>query len=257
MLQKKQTEWHDEWKKFKDDEIFLFKDWIYPNTPEDFRDKEVLECGCGGGQHTAFIAPFAKSIVAVDLNTVDLARERNKYLQNVEFLELDIAAMNLMRKFDIVFSIGVIHHTDDPDKTVENLKKHVKQGGRLIVWVYSSEGNLLVRTVVEPLRKLLLRHLGRKTVLNISRVITVLMYAPIHTMYKLPLRFLPYYDYFSNFRKMSFERNLLNVFDKLNAPQVHFIGKDRIARWFSPKTFEDIHISNYKNVSWRGSGRLK
>ena len=48
-MQKKHKEWHSQWSMLKDDEFFLFKDWIYPNVLEDFKDKEVLECGCGGG----------------------------------------------------------------------------------------------------------------------------------------------------------------------------------------------------------------
>ena len=79
---------------------------------EDFKDKEVLECGCGGGQHTSFIAPYAKHITAVDLNTTAIARERNKGKANIEFIEADIMTMDLNKQFDIVFSIGVIHHTD-------------------------------------------------------------------------------------------------------------------------------------------------
>jgi hypothetical protein len=36
----------------QDEALFLFADWIYPNTINDFREKDVLECGCGRGQHT-------------------------------------------------------------------------------------------------------------------------------------------------------------------------------------------------------------
>src|SRR5688572_24691248 len=142
--QAKQAEWSEQWKMLQDDELFLFQDWIYPNTLDDFKGKMVLECGCGGGQHTSFVAPYAKSVTAVDLNTTDIAKERNKMFTNVEFVEEDIANMDLGRQFDIVFSIGVVHHTDNPDKTVANLAKHVKPGGKLIVWVYSKEGNYLV-----------------------------------------------------------------------------------------------------------------
>lgn len=254
MQQLKQKEWRKQWEMFRDDEFFLFKDWIYPNTLEDFRGKDVLECGCGGGQHTSFIAPYAKSITAVDLNTIDIAIERNKDFNNIEFIEADIANMDMGKEFDIVFSIGVIHHTDNPDKTVENLKRHVKVGGKLIIWVYSYEGNFLVRNIVEPVRKIFLKSLDREKLISISKVITFLMYIPIYSIYLFPLKFLPYYEYFENFRKMSFYRNNLNVFDKLNAPQVEFISRERIQKWFNNEEFKDVHISAYKGISWRGSG---
>lgn len=255
--QNKQSEWSEQWTMLQDNELFLFKDWILPNTLEDFRDKDILECGCGGGQHTNFIAPYAKSITAVDLNTTEIAREKNKEFSNIQFIEADIAKMDLGKKFDIVFSIGVIHHTDDPDRTVENLKRHVKPGGKLIVWVYSEEGNSLVKYGVEPIRKTFLKNINRKTLLGISKFITASLYIPVYTLYLLPLRFLPFYEYFENFRKMSFYRNNINVFDKLNAPQVDFISKDRISKWFDEKEFRTVNIHSYKGVSWSGSGIKK
>jgi 2-polyprenyl-3-methyl-5-hydroxy-6-metoxy-1,4-benzoquinol methylase len=76
-VQSKQKEWVDQWSMMRDDELWLFLDWIYPLTLNDFRGKDVLECGCGGGQHTSFIAPYARNITAVDLNTIEIARDCN------------------------------------------------------------------------------------------------------------------------------------------------------------------------------------
>lgn len=253
-VQAKQKEWHRQWSLLEDNELFLFNDWILPNKLDDFRGKDVLECGCGGGQHTSFVAPYANSVTAVDLNTTDIARKRNAGAENVEFVEADIATMDLGRQFDIVFSIGVIHHTDDPDRTVENLARHVKPGGRLIVWVYSKEGNKMVEHIVEPVRKKFLMNMNRESLLSVSRFVTAMLYAPVYTLYFLPLKFLPFYEYFGNFRKLSFERNTLNVFDKLNAPQVDFISRDRIEKWFDRSKFADVSIDPYKGVSWSGSG---
>ena len=162
-MQKKQSEWHEQWTLLQDNEEFLFNEWIEPNKLEDFNDKEILECGCGGGQHTMFVAPYAKSITAVDLNTTDLAKKRNSKFSNVEFVEADLAKMDLQKQFDIVFSIGVVHHTDDPDLTMQNLAKHVKPGGKLIVWVYSKEGNWMVDKILEPLRKTFLVNMSRNS----------------------------------------------------------------------------------------------
>ena len=56
-MQRKQPEWQWQWQQFYDDNEWLFYEWIQPNTLEDFRGKDVLDCGCGGGQHLNFIAP--------------------------------------------------------------------------------------------------------------------------------------------------------------------------------------------------------
>lgn len=93
--QQQQAEWHEQWALFVDEERFLFEEWIAPVTIQDFRGKDVLECGCGGGQHTALLAPLVSSITAVDLNTTDIARARNVGFTNVRFVEADIALMDL------------------------------------------------------------------------------------------------------------------------------------------------------------------
>lgn len=256
--QKQQKEWHDQWRTFNREEIvFLFKDWIYPLKLEDLVGKSVLEAGCGGGVHTEIMAPFAQSIIAVDLNTIDLAQNRLERFKHIRLQQDDIATMKLKEQFDVVMSIAVVHHTDSPDKTIANLKHHVKPGGQIVLWVYAKEGNWMVEHIVEPIRKACLKNLRRDTLAKISWMITALLYIPIFTIYFLPLHYLPYYKYFKNFRKMPFNRNFLNVFDKLNAPQVEFITKERALGWFLNTDFEVIHISHYVGVSWRISARKR
>lgn len=258
--QTKSPEWHEQWSLFQDHEPWLFEDWIAPIKLEDFQGKAVLECGCGGGQHTSWVAPLATSITAIDLNTTDIARERNQDFQNITFIEDDIANMNLNRQFDIVFCIGVIHHTDNPDKTFTNMYHHCKPGGLMIVWTYSAEGNVLVRWGVEPIRKLLLSRLSRKTLDYLATIITAGLYPFVYTTYLIPwLKFLPYYEYFTNFRKLSFRRNVANVFDKLNAPQTYFTRYETCQKWFNTNDFEPdtISIRSYRGVSYSLCGRKK
>ena len=267
VMQEKHPQWAWQWDHIYDDNQWLFTEWIFPNTLETFRGKDVLDCGCGGGQHINFVSPYALSVTGVDLNALSSAAKNTANLKNVTLKEDDLATMDLGRQYDIAYSIGVLHHTDDPTVTFRNILKHVKPGGKMIVWVYSYEGNFWNRRLLEPLKTLIVYHLPRPVVMGIAHVLTSLLYLPIYTIYLLPagrslgegwpLRFLPFYEYFQNWRKLSYERNLLNVFDKLNAPQTHFITREQIAGWFSPEEFADIHISPYRGVSWRGSGTRK
>lgn len=237
---------------------FLYHDWIHPNTIETFRGKDVLDAGSGPGVQARLIAEVARSVTAVDLEALDVTSAATRDLADrVQYVRADLATMDLGRQFDVVNCIGVIHHTDDPTRTFRNLVRHVKAGGRLIVWAYAREGNALVRTIVEPLRKRLLDRASHGTIQAVSVGLTVVMWPIVHTIYRLPLRLLPYYEYFGNFRRLSFRRNVLNVYDKLNAPQQHFLSRRDIEAWFNPEEFEQVHISHYKGVSWRASGTRK
>jgi SAM-dependent methyltransferase len=254
------AEWREQWTLFADGERFLFDEWIAPATLEDFRGKHVLEAGCGGGQHTALLASVAASVTAVDLATTEIARARNQGAVNVSFVEDDAGTMDLGRVFEAVVCVGVIHHTDDPDRTFENLYRHTAPGGLLVVWTYSAEGNALVRRVVEPARRLFLRRLPRRAVALLARALTAFLYPIVHGPYRLRgLRFLPYYDYFANFRRLSFDRNVLNVFDKLNAPQTHFTSEATCRRWMAEPRFErgSVSVRAYAGVSWSLVGRKR
>jgi SAM-dependent methyltransferase len=255
--QVKQAEWKDQWSLFQDDERFLFDEWIRPRTIEDFRGKKVLECGCGGGQHTGFVAAVAEHVTAVDLNAIDVARARNAGFTNISYIESDIAALDLPGRFDVVFCIGVIHHTDDPDRTFEAIYRHCRPGGLVIVWTYSAEGNALVRWGVEPIRRLFLKRLPRGLLVRLSELTTALLYPVVYSVY-LPkfTSFLPYHEYFANFRRLSFRRNVLNVFDKLNAPQTRFTTLAKCRQWFHAGRFEapTIAILRYAGVSYSLSG---
>lgn len=214
----------------------------------------VLDAGCGHGTHAALAARHAAKVVAVDLNTAAVASERRPSAANIEFVEGDVACFDDGRRFDAVYCIGVAHHTDDPDKTVAHLRSLVKPGGRLILWVYSREGNGLNRCLLEPLKTAGLSLFPRPVLAALSHAFTAALYPLVHTLYRLPLTFLPYYLYFENWRRLSYARNRLNVFDKLNAPVTHFISKERAESWTRGLT--NVHISPYVGVSWRVSGTV-
>ncbi len=251
--QAKQDEWSYQWSVFEDNETQLFRDWIQPNRLEDFAGKLVLDAGCGPGHHARLAAALAREVVAVDLNTADIARKKLADLPNVRIVEADISSWDDGNRFDVVYCVGVVHHTADPDRTVSHLKDLLKPGGRMILWVYAREGNALNRWLLEPAKEVILHRLARPVLSALSHLATLALYPPVFTLYLLPLSFLPFHEYFHNFRTLSYKRNQLNVFDKMNAPTTHFISRTQAESWLSG--LEDTHLSPYVGVSWRVSGR--
>ena len=83
--------------------------------------QDVLIAGCGTGEHAIGAAqqfPQAR-VLAVDLSVASLSYAQRKAraagLRNVEFAQADILQLgSIGRTFDLVESVGVLHHLKDP-----------------------------------------------------------------------------------------------------------------------------------------------
>lgn len=94
--------------------------------------KRVLEIGCGLGTDTMNFARAGAQVTAVDLSSrsLDLARQRAEvfgFQDRVTFLEADAERLSEFvepAEYDLVYSFGVIHHTPQPDRVLEQIRKH-------------------------------------------------------------------------------------------------------------------------------------
>ena len=251
--QPRQDEWRWQWARLQGEEgqtERLFWEWVWPLTPDDFRGKRVLDAGCGGGHMLGYLRDLVAEGVGVDLNTAALVRRRHRGCPHLRIYEGDLATWGEEGDFDVVYSIGVVHHTQAPQRSARNLMKLVKPGGKLVIWAYGHEGNFWARALVER-PKPLYRWLPRPVLMGAARALAGLLHPVVHTVYRLPLPWLPYYDYFRNWRRLSFARNCTNVFDKLNAPTTHFVRRGDVDRWFAGMPFSHVEVSDWCRISWR------
>jgi ubiquinone/menaquinone biosynthesis C-methylase UbiE len=130
---------------------------------ESLRGRRVLDAGCGMGRFAEVCIEAGADLHAIDLSTAVEAAARNLgHHSNVSFYQADI--MNLPfadGSFDVVYSIGVLHHTPDTKQAFLRLSRLVKPGGRIAIWVYSTIlrlmfGGELLRMVTPRLPKPLL-----------------------------------------------------------------------------------------------------
>src|SRR6266550_5158860 len=103
-----------QWQHFTHEDIRYaeqFLGWIAPVNAEFFKDKLVLEAGCGKGRHTQLASRWgAKEVIAVDLSSaVETAFAATRDLDNVHIIQADIFRLPLRPVFDYAFSVGVLH----------------------------------------------------------------------------------------------------------------------------------------------------
>lgn len=244
-----------------------FLDWLHPIGQDFFRGKRVLDAGCGTGRHAYWAAKYgASEVVGLDLSeAVETARRVLSELENAEVVQGDLLRPPLRSAaegggFDLVYSIGVLHHLPDPYDGFRSLLRFVRPGGTIAVWVYGYENNGFVRNVVEPLRRV-----STKVPPPFLRGLAWPLGAAFHGIAKgvyAPLdgtaigKGLPLNEYMASVANFSFRQNYSIVFDQLVAPTAAYIKGSELRSWFHENGLEDVVISHRHGNSWRGQGRV-
>lgn len=132
-----------------------FLKWAHPLEPEWFKGKSVLDAGCGMGRNAYWCLRYgAAKLVAFDYDerSVDATKKTLRDFGSARVQRGDIETFDIDERFDLVISIGVIHHLEHPQKALANLARLLKPGGKLLIWVYGYEGNEWIVRYVNPIR---------------------------------------------------------------------------------------------------------
>jgi O-antigen biosynthesis protein len=98
--------------------------------------KYVLDAGCGAGQGSAHMASEgARQVIGMDL-AVEAVRFAGHYYpeSNLAFAAVDAQRLAFTAgSFDCVTSIEVIEHLPDPERYVAEIRRVIRDGGRLVL----------------------------------------------------------------------------------------------------------------------------
>lgn len=106
-----------------------------------YRDKKILEIGCGVGIDLLKFAKEGASVVGIDLaeKSIDLARKNFSFGGvDGEFIRMDGEKTTFEDgTFDMVYAHGVIQYTDDAQGMVNEIHRVLKPGGEAVMMVYN------------------------------------------------------------------------------------------------------------------------
>lgn len=111
-----------------------------------FAGKHCLDAGCGGGRTSIALGQLgAASVLGIDLGAQGLndaqQRAQRRGLQNVRFEQGSLLDLPLPDgKFDLVWCAGVLMHTTDDRRALDELLRVLRPGGQLFLLVYATEG---------------------------------------------------------------------------------------------------------------------
>lgn len=227
-----------------------FRRWTAPLVPEDWRGKEFLDVGCGMGRNSYWPLKYgAAGGVAVDIDerSLESARDNLRSFPTMQVVRTSAYDLPFENRFDLAFSIGVIHHLEHPQRALEKMTRAVKPGGRVLIWVYGDENNRWLVSVLDPLRRRLFSHLPIGLTHHLSLYPAVLLWA----LLRLGLRPIEYFRLIASF---DFAHLRAIVFDQMLPCIAHYWPRDAVARMMAEAGLEEVRLTWVNQMSWSAIG---
>ena len=227
-----------------------FRRWTVHLAPAEWQGKSFIDVGCGMGRNSFWPMHYgAREGCAVDIDERSLAQARRNLASfaTVEVMRASAYELPFAERFDVAFSIGVIHHLEHPELALEQMVRAVKPGGQVLVWVYGREGNRWLVSVLDPLRRALFRRMPIGWVHHLSLYPAALLWL----LLRLGLR--PN-AYFRLLRGFGFGHLRSIVFDQMLPRIAHYWPRQTVLELMERAGLEDIKLAPVNQMSWSAIG---
>jgi SAM-dependent methyltransferase len=214
--------------------------------PEDLRGKLVLDVGCGMGRFAEVATRWGARVIGIDLSAAAEMAARNLADRDFVALQADVFGLPFSSEsFDVIYSMGVLHHTPDCEAAVKVLPRYLKPGGTLTVWLYSGY-NKWYR--FSDFWRRYTSKMPPKRLHSILRVAVPFLYHTENGIRRIPLLGKPaaglFHHVFPVNRQPSAEARLLDTFDWYSPKYQSKHTYEQVFRWFENCGLEDLHVAD-------------
>ena len=250
----------DQWTRYTTNDGYyasldLFRDICGPVLdPAALKGAAVADIGSGTGRIVSMLlAAGAGRVIAIEPSDAFDVLKANTAGQadRIEYVRGTGEAVPSGRNLDYVFSIGVLHHIDDPAPVVRAAHAALRPGGRMLVWLYGREGNESYLRLVEPLRKVTVR-LPQSLLATLCHALNLCLALYILLCRVLPL---PLRGYMNNvIGRFSWRKRYLVIYDQLNPTVARYYTRDEAAALLEDGGFVDVRLYHRHGYSWTVMG---
>lgn len=232
--------------------IDLFREIVEPLVSvEEFAGKQIAEIGAGTGRISAMMLEAgAANVTAIEpSDAIDVLRKNlQRYGDRVKPVRA-AGEKTPNGAFDIIVSIGVLHHIPDPVPTAEAAFRALRPGGKMVVWLYGKEGNAAYLAFVLPLRALTKR-MPHRVNAALAWALDVPLVGYIAACKSLPVR-LPLREYMLGYLdKLVSDKRRLVIYDQLNPEWAKYYTREEAYDLLAAAGFQDIRLHHRGGYSW-------
>lgn len=227
-----------------------FRRWTPFFAPEDWKNKTFLDVGCGTGRNTLWPLQYGAQegyAIDVDEGSLGAARENLQHVKGAKVLKMSAYDIDFEDTFDIAFSIGVVHHLENPKLALENMKRAVKKGGKVLIWVYGYENSEWVVKYLDPIRKAMFSKLP----IRFTHFLSLFPTSIIWLLIRLGLGKI---EYFRLIRQFSFWHLRSIVFDQMLPHIAHYWKEQEVRDLMSSVGLKNIELRHVNDMSWAAIG---
>ena len=227
-----------------------FCTWMPFIKPDEWKGLTYLDVGCGIGRNSYWPMTFgAAGCRAIDLDerTLEVAKKNLAQFETAIVEKCSAYEIGDEDKYDVTFSIGVIHHLDDPSKALEQMFKATKPGGRMCIWVYGYENNEWIVNWFDPFRRAIFSRLPIGFVHWLSLWPTLFLRILLH----LGWGRVAYYDLL---RKYPFHLLRSIVFDQMLPQIANYWRREEVEELMKKTGLENIELLPVNGLSWAARG---
>ena len=223
-------------------------------------NKSIIEIGSGAGRFVDVVSKRnAGLVVGVDVTSaVDAAQSNLMDRDNVFFIQADVFSLPIKNNyFDFVYSIGVLHHTPDPQLAFELMVDTIHDDGDIGVSLYEislysrpNRNSIKVATIdllwalnlwrVELFRTITTSLPDKLMIIYCKRFVPILYH-----LNKMPIIGLIRYIFPSTcYRKLPVVWSMVDTMDTYSTKIVHQYRAKDIFQWFLKLGLKDIILMN-------------